>query len=148
MIFNGIDNQTVEFKITNYEFPENTTCQYDSNWLLIFLKVNSHCGKWQTIDPALLTDEVKTIIEWFDNLSKNIKTKSLNFIEPNIEFELTEYNNDLKKIKIIFDLESRPKNADDKKEYYVECKLNNLELKEIAENLRNELNPFPTRGFE
>ena len=32
-------------------------------------------------------------------------------------------------MKIIFDLESRPKNADDKKEYYVECEFNNMELK-------------------
>jgi len=150
MIFKGIDNQTVEFKITNYEFPENTTCEYDSNWLLIYLNINSKCGKWKTIDPALLTEEVKEIIKWFEKLSNNIKpeSKNLTFIEPNIEFELTEFNENLKVVKIIFDLESRPKNADDKKEYYVECELNNMELKTISRNLEKELISFPTRGFE
>ena len=51
-------------------------------------------------------------------------------------------------MKIIFDLESRPKNADDEKEYYVECELNNMELKTVSENLKKELSSFPTRGFE
>ena len=51
-------------------------------------------------------------------------------------------------MKIIFDLESRPKNADDKKEYYVECEFNNMELKTISRSLEKELNSFPTRGFE
>ena len=150
MIFKGIDNQTVEFKINNYEFPENTTCEYDSNWLLIYLNINSKCGKWKTIDPALLTEEVKEIIKQFEKLSNNIKpeSKNLTFIEPNIEFELTKFNENLKVVKIIFDLESRPKNADDKKEYYVECEFNNMELKTISRSLEKELNSFPTRGFE
>jgi hypothetical protein len=63
MVFKGIENQTVEFKIRNYEFPENTTCDYDSNWLLIHLNINSNCGKWETVDPALLTEEVKEVIK-------------------------------------------------------------------------------------
>ncbi|MCF8714517.1 hypothetical protein JM658_06695 [Joostella atrarenae] len=150
MIFNGIDNQTVEFKVTNYEFPENTTCQYDSNWLLIYLKVNSNFGKWQTIDPSLLTEEVKAIIEWFGNLSNNKKpdSNSLSFIEPNIEFELKDFNENSKIIRIIFGYESRPKNSNDEKEYYVDFEFNNEELKKISEDLKNELNAFPTRGFD
>lgn len=31
MIFKGVNKQTVEFKITNYQFPEITNCKYDSN---------------------------------------------------------------------------------------------------------------------
>lgn len=150
MIFKGIENQTVEFKITNYEFPENTTYTYDSNWLLIYLNINSNCGKWETVDPALLTEEIKEIIEWFENLSNNLEpeSKQLTFIESNIVFELKDYKENLKKVKIIFNQESLPKNADDKKEYYVECQLNNKELKTISENLKKEFKPFPTRDFE
>jgi len=40
MLFKGINNQTVEFRITNYQYPEITDCEYDSNWLLIYLKPN------------------------------------------------------------------------------------------------------------
>jgi hypothetical protein len=34
-IFNGIDSQTVELKITNYQFPEMKLGEFDENWLLV-----------------------------------------------------------------------------------------------------------------
>ena len=130
MIFTGINKQTVEFEITNYQFPEITDCEYDSNWLLIFLKVKSDCGNWQTIDPSLLVSEVKNIIEWIDKLSENetLNSDYLVFLEPNLEFELKSSTTEKKRIRIIFDLESRPKSADDQKEYFVVCEFNNAEL--------------------
>lgn len=63
MIFSGVDSQTVEFKITNYQFPDNQEGDWDSNWLNIYLKVDSKFGKWQTIDPSLTTWEVQEIID-------------------------------------------------------------------------------------
>ncbi|MEP5830428.1 MAG: hypothetical protein ABJ300_09165, partial [Maribacter dokdonensis] len=71
MIFKGINDQTVEFSITNYQFPEISDCEYDSNWLLVYLKVKSDCGNWETIDPSLLTRDLKEIIEWFEKLSND-----------------------------------------------------------------------------
>jgi hypothetical protein len=64
MTFQGIDNQTVELRVTNYQFPDISFDQYDSNWLNVYLKVESKLGNWQTIDPALLTWEVEEIIDW------------------------------------------------------------------------------------
>jgi hypothetical protein len=63
MIFQGIDKQSVELKITNYQFPENQDGDWDGNCLNIYLKVESKVGKWQTIDPSLTTWEVQEIIE-------------------------------------------------------------------------------------
>lgn len=147
MIFTGINKQTVEFEITNYQFPEITDCEYDSNWLLIFLKVKSDCGNWQTIDPSLLVSEVKNIIEWIDKLSENetLNSDYLVFLEPNLEFELKSSTTEKKRIRIIFDLESRPKSADDQKEYFVDCEFNNAELKQIASELKKEIELYPER---
>ena len=148
MIFKGVDNQSVEFRITNYEFPNITDCEYDSNWLLIYLNVKSKCGNWKTIDPSLLTSDVKRIIKWLNELSMNKTTeKNLSFLEPNLEFNLIQNQIDLKTVRISFDLESRPKTADDEKEYYVDCELNNTELKKVAEELSQELEPFPERAI-
>ncbi|MHC9088459.1 WapI family immunity protein [Tenacibaculum sp. IMCC1] len=149
MIFKGINNQTVEFKITNYQFPEINDCEYDSNWLLVYLKVNSDCGNWETIDPSLLVRDLKDIIEWFEQLSNDIETDSdsLVFMEPNLEFELIKNQLDLKTVRIIFDLESRPLNANDDKEYYVDCEMDNVELKKVAEELTKELESFPERAI-
>lgn len=146
MIFKGLNNQRVQLKITNYEFPEETTCDYDSNWLLIYLNVKSLLGNWQTIGAVLLTFEVEQIIEWFNKLSTNTIVKtSLTFIEPNLEFTLLDNAPDEKTIRILFDYEFRPKNGNDKKEYFVDCKMDTNELKSIAEAFIKELALYPKR---
>jgi len=149
MIFKGINNQTVEFRITKYQFPEITNCEYDSNWLLIYLNVKSDCGNWETVDPSLLTRDVKNIIEWFEKLSSDIQTDtdSLVFLEPNLEFELKRKNIETKQIRITFDLESRPPNAKDDEEFYVDCEFNNAELKQISIELTKELEEYPERAI-
>ena len=148
MILNGINNQTVEIKITNYQFPNETDCDYDRNWLNIYLKVKSDVGNWQTIDPSLITWEVKEIIDWFNTLSKDLVPKDLelSFIEPNLSFELLENSNgSLKMFRINFNLESRPQSATDDKEYFVDCLADNQELKRIADELKTELDKYPER---
>ena len=148
MIINGIDDQLLELRITNYEFPENNDGDWDSNWLNIYIKVNSKFGNWQTIDPSLTTWEVKKIIEWFIDLSINKKPKNsrLDFTEPNLTFELKNASIDqIKSIHIFFDLESRPKSAAENQEYYIEILVDNNELKRIASELQIELSKYPEK---
>lgn len=148
MIFKGIDNQSVEIRITNYEFPDITDCEYDSNWLIIYLNIKSKYGNWEMSDPSLLTSDVKRIINWLNDLSMNKSTeKNLSFLEPNLQFGLIKNQADLKTVRIHFDLGSRPQSADDEKDYYVDCEMNNVELKKNAEELTKELEPFPERAI-
>jgi len=149
MILKGVNNQTVELKIINYQFPEITNCKYDSNWLLVDLKVNSGCGNWQTLDPSLLVQDIKNIIQWLENLLNNIDINgdSLAFIEPNLEFKLIKQESFLKTVRLIFNSEFAPQQTNDEMEYYVDCQLNPAELKKIIEELKNELQAFPERGL-
>jgi len=149
MILKGVNNQTVELKIINYQFPEITNCKYDSNWLLVDLKVNSGCGNWQTLDPSLLVQDIKNIIQWFEKLLNNIDINgdSLAFIEPNLEFKLIKQESFLKTVRLIFNSEFAPQQTNDEMEYYVDCQLNPAELKKIIEELKNELQAFPERGL-
>lgn len=148
MIFSGVDSQTVEFKITNYQFPDNQEGDWDSNWLNIYLKVDSKFGKWQTIDPSLTTWEVQEIIDWFDQLSsdKQPEYRLMTFIEPNLSFELlNEPTENNKLIRMKFDLECRPKSATDDKEYFVDISADRDELIAIKKELKDELNKYPER---
>lgn len=148
MIFSGIDSQTVELKITNYQFPDNRDGDWDGNWLNIHLKVDSKVGKWQTIDPSLTTWEVQEIIDWFDILSKDKEPeyRLITFTEPNLSFELlNEPTDNDKLIRINFDLESKPKSATDDKEYFVDISANKDELIEITKGLKDELSRYPER---
>ena len=148
MIFSGVDSQTIEFKITNYQFPDNNNGDWDGNWLNIYLKVDSKVGKWQTIDPSLTTWEVHEIIKWFDKLSKDKgpEYRLLTFTEPNLSFKLLNEPTDNEKlIRIKFDLECRPKSATDDKEYFVDISADNDELITIKERLKDELNKYSER---
>jgi len=148
MIFSGVDSQTVELIITNYQFPDNQEGDWDGNWLNIYLKVDSKVGKWQTIDPSLTTWEVQEIIDWFDQLStdKEPEYRLMTFTEPNLSFELlNEPTDNNKLIRIKFDLECRPKSAIDDKEYFVDISADRDELITIKKGLNDELNKYPER---
>jgi hypothetical protein len=148
MTFKGINNQSVELKITNYQFPENQDGDWDGNWLNIYLKVDSKVGKWQTIDPSLTTWEIQEIIDWFDLLSKYTEPeyRIITFTEPNLSFELlNEPTDNYKLIRINFDLKSKPKSATDDKEYFVDFSANKDELIEIIKDLKDELGIYPEK---
>ena len=148
MIFKGIENQIVEFKITNYQYPDNDGGDWDGNWLNIYLNVKSNVGHWQTVDPSLTTWEVLHLINWFKYLSSTEQTESseIEFTEPNLSFELiNSRNKEQKRFRIKFNLESRPKFATNDKEYFVECIADNKELERIAKELKIELDKFPER---
>ena len=87
------------------------------------------------------------MIDWFNDLSldKNIEENHLEFLEPNLNFCFIERQNDKKKIRINFELESRPKSANDNISYFVDGIWSNNELKQIASELKTELNKFPER---
>ncbi|MCX2680063.1 hypothetical protein OOZ15_08950 [Galbibacter sp. EGI 63066] len=146
MIFNEINDQSVELRITNYEFPEITDCKYDANWLLIQLKIKSNCGNWETTDPSLFTWEVERIIDWFNDLYADQTTETnLSFLEPNIAFQLIKNQGNLKTIRLKFDLELQQKDVENEKECFVDCEMNNAELKRAANGLKKELEAYPQR---
>jgi hypothetical protein len=148
MTFNGIDKQTVELKITNYQYPDIHDCDWDGNWLNIYLNVKSKAGHWQTIDPSLTTWEIQELVNWFDTLSKNARPErtEMDFTEPNLSFELlNDFNADKKTVRIKFKLESRPQSATDDKEYFVDIIADNTELSRISTELRSELEKYPER---
>lgn len=148
MTFSGVDNQTVELKITSYQYPDINDGDWDGNWLNIYLNVKSKVGHWQIVDPSLTTWEVQSLIDWFDTLAKNSRPEyaEMGFTEPNLSFELlTDFNSDRKTFRIKFDLESRPQSAIDDKEYFVDVVADNFELKRLSTELKNELNKYPER---
>ena len=148
MIINGVDNQTVEIKITNYQYPASLDKDLDGNWLNIYLKVESKVGNWQTVDPSLTTWEIQELIDWFKDLANNSKPKwtNMEFTEPNLYLYLKNNFDDInKQIRIKFDLESKPKSATADKEYFVDFEADNSELKRIGRDLTTELKKYPIR---
>jgi hypothetical protein len=148
MILNCENNQTVELKIHNYEFPDTLNKDYDANWLDICLKIENADWKWETIDPSLLTWDVKALIEWFKTIANNEKPKftEISNLEPNISFALlNEYSEKVKKFQIKLDAESRPPFAKNNAESCFIFNADEAELKRIITELESELEKFPVR---
>jgi hypothetical protein len=148
MMFPGVEDQSVELQITNYQFPhQSVSNDYDRNWLIIYIDVKSKLGNWRTSDASLLTWEVEELINWLSDISNNneVKWNPLEFIEPNLSFEIEKNEDSSKRLQIRFQLESRPKTASDDIDYFVDCVLTNEEIKQIAQGLQIELEKYPQR---
>jgi len=147
----GIDGQSFELKILRYEFPEEEIADYDSNWLIIEINVNHPKGAWVSSHPSLLTYEVSSLADWLENIDKGeIVDPEECFIEHNLRFQLTNTNPKDKKLRIYFELESRPKwaSVDDDRwgEIWVEFQIAEIQLNKAVNELRKQLKTFPQRA--
>lgn len=148
MILNCENNQTVELKIHNYEFPDTLNKDHDANWLDICLKVENADWKWETIDPSLLTWDVEALIEWFRTIAKSQKPEKneRTFLEPNLSFYLlNDYTEKEHTFKIRLDAECIPPFAKGEIGSSFIFKADKVELNRIIAELENELEKFPVR---
>ncbi len=136
-----------QFKIANYEFPDTNDRSYDGNWLMIDINVKKDDLKWSRRDPSILSWELKEIVEWFYDLSKDKEPeqKDLGFVEPNLSFKYKKNGNNKTKIFIYFWIELLPDNWDKKNKCFVEFELTNEELYNIGKMFEEELKKCPIR---
>jgi hypothetical protein len=60
------DNSGCRLTILGYQFPDDTTDEYDSNWLVIGGEVWLDGREWQFRDPCLTTFEAKRLADWLE----------------------------------------------------------------------------------
>jgi len=91
--------------VVGYQFPTVTaqTDPYDANWLMVKLHVETDAARWTSIDPCLLTSELRSLAEWFTRVAEReprVVTDvtydqrggdALTFIEPNVAFSVADY---------------------------------------------------------
>jgi hypothetical protein len=138
--------QFVELKVLGYQFPKISNND-DDDWLVIYINVKSNKLHWNATDSAITTFELQMLINWFKNISNNKieKYKRMDFMEPNLSFELlNNFDSNIKEININFAYEfSPPKEWE--KGYIVPFKATNEQLKIYAEELEQELAKYPER---
>ena len=148
MIFIGVRNQTIEFKIIDYEIPENQGPSYEANFLYIELDIKSDFGNWQTDSCALSTTDLEKIIDWFSKLARNKPAISqVSSVEKGISFTLLDKTDEKKHIRIQFHSYCKPQNRDNNKAYFIDLEVNSSELNSLYERLKKEPDSNPSRGF-
>ena len=93
--FSNNQNQSISLATENYQFPYfDDDEKFDKNWLQINIEVIDKQKKWKNTDPFLLSSDWLTIAQWFFDIAKfeQPEHEGLAFIEPNLAFQLIEFN--------------------------------------------------------
>jgi hypothetical protein len=149
MQLHGIGRQSVELHIVGYQFPDLAAVEYDSNWLRIEGYVSHPRGRWSFQDPCLLTYEVSRLANWLDALAQQDPNgDEIGFVEPNLSFRIVRSEASAM-LRVYFELEARPNwvaaPSAGLSDLWVEFRVQELELRQAARSLRQELAIYPQR---
>ena len=140
------DDIAFQFRIVGYEFPDQQSAEYDSNWLLIEGTVHHPNGDWRFRDPSLLTYEVVELANWLESAAAGTQPQpSCTFTEPNLSFE-TVGTGPYRALRVSFALEALPPWAKRGEEVYMDFPFDALNLPVVVASLRQQLSGFPQRA--
>jgi hypothetical protein len=145
------NNSSFHLRIVGYQFPENEQDEWDSNWLRIHMAVVLPQGDWSLTEPFLLTYEVSRIADWFDAIADHAQAANeLEFVEPNLRFEVMNLADKATYLRVHFGLECLPpwvgKNEHGTGDVFADFRVSNINLHETAESLRLQLSLYPRRA--
>lgn len=146
--FNFKNGKIFRLLIQNYEFPQATANDfiYDRNWLTVQVEVESESIFLKKQAPALLTWELKSLLNEFKRASeKNLEhEKEILFLEPNLSFKIIPLKNS-HIIRLYLDAEFKPEKLKDRGEFYLEGKFSFKDLSIIVNQLHEQMEMFPER---
>src|SRR5438270_404583 len=64
VLLKGRQGTELELRIAGYQFPHEQFDPWDSNWLLVSIRVVAPQGTWEVVDPSLTTWEAHQVVHW------------------------------------------------------------------------------------
>lgn len=154
MQFTNAQGHSLSLTIQGYEFPSHTPTHasghteedYDANWLLIRLFIDSPALQWQVVDPALLTWEVSELIEWLEQIAQGQAVGSrFEALEPNLRIRLLAHEAQQATLKFELRAEFRPPGTPSDQPFVFESTLDLAALAQQAAHFAQEFRNFPPR---
>jgi hypothetical protein len=150
VLLEGSEGQSLELCIIGYQFPENHTDDYDSNWLTVQGRVVHQLGRWRFQDPCLLTYEAQRLADWLDSAASGTPSESqMDFIEPNLVFRWVESPAG-SYVRVYFEVEARPPwlppSAAIAQDCWMDFPASPSGLRHAAMALRDNLTGYPQRA--
>ena len=154
MLLRGRQGTELELGIVGYEFPDERFDPWDSNSLLILVRVVSPDGTWEVIDPCLTTWEVDHVIRWLAALAQRadlLAGRPLGLHEPNVTVTGRSIRGEPDRVDVraCFALELRPpwvKSVAGAANLCVDLDVSRDDLATAARQLRTDFGRFPQRG--
>ncbi len=135
-------------EIVGYQFPELANTDYDSNWLEIAIDVAHTRGRWNAVDPALLTYEVESLAEWLSDIAAGRRdNRSQWFLEPCLSFQVPDDPGRDEELVVEFSHEFQPPwaSGDLDEPHTLAFPLQELDLSAASMSLREQLAVYPQR---
>ena len=154
MLLRGRQGTELELGIVGYEFPEERFDPWDSNSLLVLVRVVSPEGTWEVIDPCLTTWEADHLIRLLAALGQRadlLAARPLVLNEPNLTVSARGIAGEPDRVVVraCFALELRPpwvKSVAGAANLCVDLDVDRSDLARAARQLRADLGKFPQRG--
>ena len=156
MLLAGLEGNELELRVVGYQFPFDATDPWDSNWLLVSVRVVSPEGTWEVIDPCLTTWEAKHLVRWLVALARDpgttleSVTTPVTFTEPNLSVMARPKPDEPNRVLVraCFELELRPPwvGGAGGTELCVDLDVGRAALARAAASLLGDLVRFPQRG--
>lgn len=145
-------NYAFGLNIVDYQYPHHETGYWDANWLFIEVEARHPKGSWTVVSPCLLTFEIENLAQWFEQAVQGTnRWQEIAFTEPSLKFELVQRGENLRALRIYFEIDVRPTWAYSRRarleDLWVEFTLDEINLSEAANHLRELLKKYPQRVF-
>jgi uncharacterized protein YktA (UPF0223 family) len=145
------ENTSLDWNINGYEFPEmdQTLSKQDANLLYGGMDVKTENTTWHMAGSFLFTYEIQNIIEWFENIDKNLleNKEELKFSESELVFRQKECSKDKYRIQFDFTHPGNPETLQES-DTLLTGDFSKEEIKEIIDFLNKTLNEYPVRVEE
>lgn len=155
MRLDGREGNCLDLSLVGYQFPDETVDPWDSNWLLVSVRVVMRAGTWEVVDPCLTTWEAKHLVRWLVTAAtRDPAAAQVSLTEPNLSVSATAVPgaDDRVVIEACFDLELRPPWPGPSEggggSLCIDLDVERADLARAAASLLADLVRFPQRGSD
>lgn len=145
MFLRGQEGNELELVVVGYQFPDDDRDPWDSNSLLVSVRVLAPEGSWDVVDPCLTTWEARSLVSWLVHAAAT--ATPMTFSEPNLT--MTARAGVRVDLGACFALERRPpwaRMAAGSDNLCVDLDVERVDLVRAAASLLEDLARFPQRG--
>ena len=153
MRLRGREGNELALSVVGYQFPDETVDPWDSNGLLVAVRVVTPQGTWEVVDPCLTTWEARQLAAWLSAVARGAMVRPTSTLsEPNVTAQVST---DLRhprsrfELRVCFELENRPPWAPavaGGRNLCLDLDVGAADLASAAAALREDLARFPQRG--
>lgn len=143
----GRQGTSLELRLVGYQRPDERFDPWDSNTLLVEVRLTTPHGSWDVIDPCLTTWEADHLIRWLTALGTRADLLGGRINEPNVTLTARAHPGapDDLIVEATIDLETRPPWLGSG-HLTVELDLTRQQLTAAAASLAADLATYPQRG--